>query len=670
MDLLSGESLLDYIEREGFMPLKLALPVFRQVCSALAFAHDRGIVHRDIKPPNIMINDGAVKIVDFGIAKLSALDGSINQGLTRPGEVFGSPLYMSPEQCSGMKCDYRTDIYSVGITLFEALTGRPPFIGRTAVETTMMHQTADPPVLVDFPPELDAIVAKLLAKSPDDRYQSLADTARDLLQVERPSASASSSQINRVAAEKNVHERVTPAVGKNFHFNQLEDEQREDEQDEQDLQDEQDENSPLNHNKFPLIPLVSVGLLLSAAMLVAYYVFIGAPDFSAGSATKYTPGDAINPNTSMTTAVAVDPTSYSADKNSDSESASVKTPASNTQAAAAVRENALDITTADGAADSNSAENIRNAQFAEEAKPDKPPFVTMVGSSVKPIRHYQFPENITIGSLEYYLHGNHNAPARGPVELPVDVPVKFITTYGSRQHTGLYKRFRTGDFDGLESQGIGGADDRLIKAVGHIKSIRRFTLASTEVSNESLPVFDGFPELQKFCVDDTAITGEALARTSIPQRVGEINFSSCKGARALIKAMEHSKNLVSLQLNNTQLTAADIPPLTTMKELHRLELGFNNLSDKDLLPLAKMKKLRMLDLTHLKSISTASIPLFKQLPALQDLRIDLENWSNDERKELLIALPMCSIKDTSRDTWIRNFKKSKKAAPESLVPTL
>ncbi len=192
MDLLLGQSLADYLDQEDVLTVEQALPIFRQVCAGLSYAHDRGIIHRDIKPANIMLMaepPGAIKIVDFGIAKLNN-SGEIGQGLTRPGEVFGSPLYMSPEQCQGLAIDHRTDIYSVGITFFEALTGRAPFIGRSAVETTAMHQSDTPPLLKDigeteYPQKLERIVAKMLAKSPDQRYQTLADAASQLLLLER-----------------------------------------------------------------------------------------------------------------------------------------------------------------------------------------------------------------------------------------------------------------------------------------------------------------------------------------------------------------------------------------------------------------------------------------------------------------------------------------------------
>ena len=108
------------------------MPAWRQVGFALAYAHDSGVIHRDIKPSNIMIvtapqgTGGAVKLVDFGIAKLTGKDEFTQLTLTRTGEIFGSPLYMSPEQCAGTGADHRSDLYSLGCVMYEALTGAPP----------------------------------------------------------------------------------------------------------------------------------------------------------------------------------------------------------------------------------------------------------------------------------------------------------------------------------------------------------------------------------------------------------------------------------------------------------------------------------------------------------------------------------------------------------------
>ncbi len=183
MELLTGESLAHRIRRQGPLPLKEAISIFTEVAEALVSAHAKGIVHRDLKPENIflILKDNQVqstKLVDFGIAKLTDAAESDAQRLTRAGTVFGSPLYMSPEQSLGQETDGRSDIYSYGCAFYEALTGRPPFIGDTAFATILKHQN-NVAVRIDqcapdqdFPPWLPSLVARMLAKAKEKMVQS------------------------------------------------------------------------------------------------------------------------------------------------------------------------------------------------------------------------------------------------------------------------------------------------------------------------------------------------------------------------------------------------------------------------------------------------------------------------------------------------------------------
>jgi serine/threonine protein kinase len=196
MEFVDGETVADWIKSHGAMFVDTALPMFIQICFGLAYAHELGIVHRDIKPSNIMLvkgvpwgTDGSIKILDFGLAKFTLHEEGEVQALTRTGEIFGSPVYMSPEQCSGFKTDQRTDIYSLGCVFFEALTGSPPFVGETALSTMLQHQNENPPTLKEaslgakFPQALEDIVACMLSKSPDKRYSGLGELVHDLAAV-------------------------------------------------------------------------------------------------------------------------------------------------------------------------------------------------------------------------------------------------------------------------------------------------------------------------------------------------------------------------------------------------------------------------------------------------------------------------------------------------------
>lgn len=192
MDLLEGQSLSQLVKSQKRLSVAQALGIFIQLADALDAAHQQGIIHRDIKPSNVMIVQDArglkVKLVDFGIARLSNR-GMGSQNNTAAGTVFGTPYYMSPEQGLGQMVDERTDIYSLGCALFEALTSIPPFRGNNAMETLLLHQTEDAPLLNEvyskgnFSESLEACVNKMLKRSLDERYANMKEVRRDLMRI-------------------------------------------------------------------------------------------------------------------------------------------------------------------------------------------------------------------------------------------------------------------------------------------------------------------------------------------------------------------------------------------------------------------------------------------------------------------------------------------------------
>ena len=200
MDFVDGDELGHEIDHLGRIPYKRALYIFFQLLEAMGHTHSRGVIHRDLKPDNIILirdpiqGPDYVKLIDFGIAKLTAADKMQPQGLTPTGEVFGSPQYMSPEQCAGLPMDVRSEIYSLGCMLYEMLSGRAPLLGKSVLETLNMqaHTPAtplaqlviDPPVVV--PKALDDILMKCLAKKPDDRFQTTEELAEALAKIQSP----------------------------------------------------------------------------------------------------------------------------------------------------------------------------------------------------------------------------------------------------------------------------------------------------------------------------------------------------------------------------------------------------------------------------------------------------------------------------------------------------
>ena len=179
MEFLEGRELRDFIRGGSLAPTQ-AVEVAALVAEALAFAHERGIVHRDVKPGNIMLlPDGRVKIMDFGIARLA--DPAVK---TATGLLLGSPRYMAPEQVAGRPFDHRADIFSLGVVLYEALTGVSPFGGNDIPQLmfSVMNAAVTPASRLNpaLPPVLDYILARALKKEPDERYGSAAEFASDL----------------------------------------------------------------------------------------------------------------------------------------------------------------------------------------------------------------------------------------------------------------------------------------------------------------------------------------------------------------------------------------------------------------------------------------------------------------------------------------------------------
>lgn len=194
MDFLEGQSLADVIKAQNHISQRRAASIFIQACDALEHAHQKGVLHRDLKSSNIMLvdydsNPDFVKVVDFGIAKLMPNSGKQQQNLTATGEIFGSPIYMSPEQCLGLTLDARSDIYSMGTMLYEALTGQPPLLGANIIDTMQMHVESVPArpskirsdLQISGP--LEMICVRALEKKPENRFKSMGEFRDALLAI-------------------------------------------------------------------------------------------------------------------------------------------------------------------------------------------------------------------------------------------------------------------------------------------------------------------------------------------------------------------------------------------------------------------------------------------------------------------------------------------------------
>ena len=194
MEYHEGRNLAQVLSESGRLTIRRAVKVFSEICDALEHAHSKGIVHRDLKPSNIALVEkdsdiDYVKVLDFGIAKAMPQDNETLLGLTQTGEIVGSPLYMSPEQCMAMPVDHRSDIYSLGCLMYESLVGQPPLLGGNVYETFHMQTHERAKALGDIRPEyksgtyFEHIIFKCMAKNPKHRYQNMNQVREALARV-------------------------------------------------------------------------------------------------------------------------------------------------------------------------------------------------------------------------------------------------------------------------------------------------------------------------------------------------------------------------------------------------------------------------------------------------------------------------------------------------------
>ena len=623
MELLNGQSLAQKLKKKHVLPVGEAIAIYRQVCAGLAYAHEHQIIHRDIKPANIVLQEvepGVIsaKLVDFGIAKLTGDGDGDKQGLTRPGEVFGSPQYMSPEQCAGLPVDYRTDLYSMGASLFETLTGKVPFRGADAMTTVQMHQTDAPPSLcdasegADFPEKIQELVDALLAKDPEDRPQSASDVAAELLSIERS-----------LANEVNNEKRRESTVGVRRPSSKR-------------IVDDTDTGSQSSAKKNSLIVASLAGVVALCLLGGGAYIVVSQKLLNRSAAEQ------------------------KKEEKKVEESEQLKTEGAFKVEAEKKEPFFLGTTNKDG-------HQVSHYKFPDEISlgtltlrsDDDEKEQVAKGELFIPTRYNLLftPNNLCLKNPNI-LRRFDDGTLQG-IDLTTDEADLSSSIAPSNSTGNETKEPKLAEEADRNLHRNDMVNNETLKCLTQIKSLKTIELTQSSVTGEVLVTLSRFPKLVDLQVGNTDIDGEQLAQSGLLANLQSLHADSCSKMSAAIAALENSSRLRKLFISFCNVSAKDIQNISTMKELIRLKLSDNALKDSDLAPLTKLPKLDDLELDACK-ITPASVKILSQCKALKKISVRRNGWTAEQlekfKAEMQKAIPQIEIKiDLAEDPTLKQL---------------
>lgn len=627
MDLLEGENLADLLARSGPLSLEEAIPVFIGVASGLGYAHKKGIIHRDIKPGNIFLlkekdaTGSRVKLVDFGIAKLSGVEAEV-QNLTTAGEIFGSPYYMSPEHCDGKRIDARSDIYSLGCTFFEILTGVPPFRGANSIQTMMMHQGQKPSRLTKamggkfFPEAMEEMIATMLEKAPMDRYQNLEEVVAELARMQKELGSSSSSSVS-----SSVNSGQTSVV-----------------------KDSTKEKHPI---QLALKISLAVAVLLSAVFTFAYWLKLeaeksslnvkqagvrgptsvpgSAPGSTVGTSSSTTSETTTENQSQATTGVAVE-TASSTSVTPAAELTAGKAPESNTSSAQS------------SSAESKPASSGESAGGSSVVRPMKTYYCGNADVDGVLKRKFDFGDEHKLGNIEIEDQEGP-IPATGVVFLPLQGKVTLRCSGEIFADSSLLDGFRPDDLYGLVFSGHEPVDKRALPHIIRLSGLKSLTVSAgpCNFDGECLPQLDLLFDLKELELVGTQIRGSELATLERIKKLKRLSYSPVIEPAELLKVLAPSKNLTELTLEQGVLSLNDFKAIATCANLKHLRVSETGMTNQCMEAISSLSHLKVLQ-ANPSLLDRDCFKSLKKLKNLQELRIGGAKFSASDAEDFSKAL--------------------------------
>jgi hypothetical protein len=507
--------------------------------------------------------------VDFGIAKLSGVETEV-PNLTTAGEIFGSPYYMSPEHCDGKRIDARSDIYSLGCTFFEILTGVPPFRGANSIQTMMMHQSQMPPSLSKatggkyFPEAMEEMVATMLEKAPMDRYQNLEEVVVDLEYMRKKAGTSSGSALNGDLEQGS-------AAGAKLSI------------------------------QMALKICLAVAVLLATLGTVLYWLRLEAKKTSSDAK----PANSSSSSSSSSSSPEATTTVKSGANVGSLNGAGVKPETVSVSKPGAVVEIAPESkpgSSAEIASDSaNSLSAIGNV---------KPYFCGIVDDKGLPKRKFDFGSENKLGKLE--IENNEEwIPASGEVFLPPKGKVTLHCSEAVIADPSLLEGFSSSDLYGLVFEGHQALDKSALRHIIRLSGLKYLSVSAfpCNFDGDSLSQIELLFDLKELELVDTRIKGSELATLSRIKKLRRLTYSPVTEPANLLKVLAPSKSLTELTLERGLLSLSDFKAISTCPNLRQLrvnETGMTNDCMAAISSLSRLKELRanpsLLDRDCLKSL--------------------------------------------------------------------
>lgn len=667
MDLLAGEDLLCKIDENGLLDVQEALPIFIEACAGLSYAHKKGILHRDIKPANLFILDRAdargarVKVVDFGVVKFAEELKPEIQKLTAMGMVCGTPSYMSPEQATGQKIDPRSDIYSLGCTLFETLTGKVPYRGRNASETMMMHHSANIPSLTSkadgkvFVEDLELLVAKMLAKAPMNRYQNMEALAQDLKNVleGKPLGTTqagifSSSAIGTAtgtidALPKETSQRPKPATANSAsrlapaaHLPAPEAALARPIKAQTDTQDTAIE---------PVVGGSPAKLILSSLLAVG-----------AITACTYLLWQALQPaNNKVSTGTAALVSSPTDSHQSAEQADRTETPEANqahTQDSKADLQ--FDVLEAHAGGTASGPIALGKSRY----------FSRTVQEGGQTWLEFDFPRTGSGLTLAWIGSSvNDSRRAEGKIRFAGGSRLYLMPLPTTLEAPQFFSKFRPGEIAGLLLT-PSYASDKLLERAASIAGIKQLLLGNcSQLTAAIMPTLNKLSDLTVLNAAGLTIDGSQLARAPFWPRLQQLSLARCRNIHPILLKLSGSQNLQVLDVGDTNLTSEDYSCLAKLPTLTALNLSRNKITASDLQKLSRLSRLNRLGVVYSRFDGKVLVDALCRMPAMQQLTLlkgslkekdlnELKQKRPDLRLVFLTSEQVQSIgRDIMKDNW-------------------